>query len=100
MRFGHAKRHPVAHMANLILHKEGACRPIGRWASGVFRHKERRQAAETAMSDIVARENAQGAWRLQGPRRIDRFDASVSMARINSDTMSLPGEVDVVHITA
>ena len=47
----------VADVPNLVLCKEWAYRSIRFRASGVLRHEERRQTAETAMGDIVAGEN-------------------------------------------
>ena len=57
-RFGRRRTPPGRRHAEPLLSKEGAYRPISRWASGVFRHEKRRQTAQTATSDIVARENA------------------------------------------
>jgi hypothetical protein len=60
-RFSDAERHSIADMANLSLRKEGAYRSKSFWTSRVFRHEERRQAAETAAGNIVAGENTQHA---------------------------------------
>ena len=56
-RFRNAKRYSVADMPNLALSKERPNRSVSFRTSGVFRHKERRQTTETALSDITAREN-------------------------------------------
>jgi hypothetical protein len=55
--FCDAKRYSIADMPNLALCKEGANRSISFRASGVLRHKEWRQTAETTLHDITAGEN-------------------------------------------
>ena len=59
--FSDAERHSIADMPNLTLCKEGAYRSKSFWTSCIFRHEERRQAAETAAGNIVAGENTQHA---------------------------------------
>jgi hypothetical protein len=59
--FSDAERHSIADMANLALCKEGTYRSKSFWTSRVFRHEERRQAAETAAGNIVAGQNTQHA---------------------------------------